>query len=802
MNDWDKLDAQYSGGKAAPTTANPWDALDAAYKKPQATMPEPKKVAKVEELPKRDATAGDRVQAGMAGVNRGFFADLAGLPVDTVASGLDLLKAGVGAAYTATTGKPAHDVLLPYDRSQIPLTSEWLAKKYNDVGIGGAINNPNPDDSVSRVLHSGGRAVGGSIVPIRSLPISAGRQALNAGAAAASGLSAGTAAEMTDDPYMIALAGMLPTAAGRTAAAGTRAAVRGGEAGRKAMAQRITDLKNGGIETPSVGLASGNKFFQGLENIASNTPGAVGMYDTAREGVIGGMKRKTTELADSISPVRGALESGLSIQNDIAGSFRDRFRNAQTRLYDKVDSHIPANTKVPVKNTADTLGLLTAGIDGAPNIGDRFVNGRISDINDALKLDTGLSLRQGSRAASNSLPGSPAIPGDAGRGPITVSRAIDPRAAVPGEGNRAGVPMNSQNTPRKQATDAPAPMRTINITIPAVPASPGVPARPSTTVSRTINPHASVAGEGAWKPADLPQLPYKAVAKLRTQVGNELESNSLVSDVPRSQWKQLYGSLSQDIGGAAANAGPQATQAWERANNYTKKGITRLEDLQTISGKATPEAAHTTLANSLNAGPTAFERVRNSVTVPTRQKFASTVVDDMGAATPGQQGASGTDWSPRTFLTNYNKMDPTARTAMFKRLPGGEAHAERLADIAKAADMVASSNKVWANPSGTAAATASRATFLALVPGTWYNPVAGAAVAGGLALNAATSKALLLNPKFVNWLAQAPKVKPENMQAHIQRLIINTRAAHDPEMEKNVATYLDSLKQSQDENED
>lgn len=704
MDEWDKLDAQYSGGKAAPAARDPWADLDASFSKPQAVLPATPAAKTVAELPKREVGAMDRVKAGVTGVNRGFWADLAGLPADTVVNVVDLGKAAIGASYTGLTGKPASNDLLPFDRTGIFGTSDYLAKKYGDMGMGVAINNPNPEDSASRVLHAGGRAVGASVVPVRSLPMSGGRQALNAAGAATSGIAAGTAAEMTDDPALISAAGMFPTVVARGAAAATRGAVRGGEQGRKQMEQRITDLKNGGIDEPSVGLATGSKFYQGIENIASNTPGAVGMYDKARAGVTGGMQRKTAELAGEISPTRGALESGLAVQNDIGGAFNDRFKASQAKLYGKVDSHIPQDTKVPVKTTADALTSLTAGIDGAQAIGKRFINGRIGDINDALKLDTGLAQRPGDR---------------------------------------------------------------------------------------------TYAGEGSWRPAALPQLPYKAVSKLRSQVGKELASNSLVADVPRSQWKQLYGSLSQDIGSAAATAGPKATQAWGRANKYTKDGIARLEDLQTLSDKATPEAAHTTLANSLNAGPSVYDRVRNSVTVPTRQKFASTVVDDMGAATPGQQGAAGTDWSPRTFLTNYNKMDPKARKALFQRMPGGEAHAEKLADIAKAADMVSSASKVWANPSGTAANTFSRNTFLALVPGAFLNAPAAGAVAGGLGLNAAASKALLLNPKFVTWLAQTPKVKPEQMQAHIQRLIVNTRAAHDPELEKNVATYLESIKQGE-----
>lgn len=64
--------------------------------------------------------------------------------------------------------------------------------------------------------------------------------------------------------------------------------------------------------------------------------------------------------------------------------------------------------------------------------------------------------------------------------------------------------------------------------------------------------------EGAKLPG---QLPYEAIKKLRTLVGNEIAENSLIADVPRSKWRALYGALSDDLGDAAAQAGPRATQA-------------------------------------------------------------------------------------------------------------------------------------------------------------------------------------------------------------------------------------------------
>jgi hypothetical protein len=66
--------------------------------------------------------------------------------VDTADNVLDLVKAGVGIAYNEgrklVTRKPsaAPAWTSPYDRSQVPGSSEWIAAKLNDVGLGTAIN--------------------------------------------------------------------------------------------------------------------------------------------------------------------------------------------------------------------------------------------------------------------------------------------------------------------------------------------------------------------------------------------------------------------------------------------------------------------------------------------------------------------------------------------------------------------------------------------------------------------------------------------------------------------------------------
>jgi hypothetical protein len=289
-------------------------------------------------------------------------------------------------------------------------------------------------------------------------------------------------------------------------------------------------------------------------------------------------------------------------------------------------------------------------------------------------------------------------------------------------------------------------------------------------------------------------VPFSAVKNVRTRIGQEAASNEIVGTPQQGEFKQLYGALSQDMKAGVALAdlvnGTKGTKALERANQYYANAMKRAEAMGNLANRGTPEGAYGAVAGSLGSGPTGYARVRNAVTTDTRQKIAATVIDDLGRASPGQQNAQGSEWSARTFVTNYNKIDPAARKALFQRLPGGEKYAADLETVAKAADMVNQGARAMANPSGTAAALANRATFVSLTAGAFFSPL----VAGGAAvtlLGANASARLLTNPKFVSWLAEAPKTKPGEMTIHAQRLLQAARASKDAQYIDDVEAYLD-----------
>ena len=718
---WEKY-----GAAPAPGEDGPW----AKYARP-TPVDSRQAVPSVQQLPKK-VSAADRVRADATGVNKGFFSDLIGLPVDTTANVLDLAKAGVGIAYNEArqlvTGRAtaAPEWSEPFDRSKVLGSSEWIAAKLNAGGLGAAINNPNPQDATSRILHTGGRFAGASVVPSSRLGMSGKTQLANAGMGAVSGLASGAVGEVA--PEWAGVAGMLPTTAVATAARGIKHAVRGDEAGRQKMAQRVQDLKDGGIDAPSVGLASGNRTVMGLENLLAQTPFSAGLYEKAGQANISGMREKTDALRDSISTEFGPVVAGGAVQSALKDGFRGRVNATSRALNDKVAENVGPGFYTFPQNALDTARSMSAVNPAAPATSAALRNGRIAGIAEDLARDV-----MGTPIPGNHLVNSP--------------------------------------TRYKRAD-----------------------------------------GEILDTP---PGIPFSTLKNLRTSIGEEAGSSAIIGTPEGAQFKRLYGAMSKDMRQAAAAADRQragvgvgplslpqlpASRALDRANKFYSRAATRAEDLNGIANRSTPEGAYDAVASSLNSGPTLYAKLRGAVEPATRQKLVATIIDDMGMAKPGQQGANGDVWSPRTFLTNYSKLYQNGGgEALFKRLPGGEKHAKDLASIAKTAEMLGDASKVWANPSGTAAAMTARGTAYTLTAGVFFKPLAAVATAGGLVGAHQLSQRLLLNPKFTHWLVQAESVKPAQVRGHAQRLIATANITRDEQFKRDAAEYLRLVEQSEQE---
>ncbi len=292
----------------------------------------------------------------------------------------------------------------------------------------------------------------------------------------------------------------------------------------------------------------------------------------------------------------------------------------------------------------------------------------------------------------------------------------------------------------------------------------------------------------AAQQAGLAGIPYEAVKRIRSQIGEELSDFSLSTDRPTAQLKRLYGSLSQDLEAAAQAQGPSAVAAVRRANNYFKASADRLETLERVVDKnGGPEKVFQAAMSGTKDGATTLRAVMRSLPEDGQKAVSAAVIKRMGLANSGAQNAAGDAFSPNTFLKNWSDLSPEARRTLFGRY--GTGFSEDMDKIARVADRIKTGSEVYRNPSGTVnrgAALAYPATIGGLVI---TGQIGGAAAAvGGGALANGLARAIT-NPKFVKWLARSTELPIGALPAQLN-VLKRMSAENDDESIADVAEAL------------
>lgn len=290
------------------------------------------------------------------------------------------------------------------------------------------------------------------------------------------------------------------------------------------------------------------------------------------------------------------------------------------------------------------------------------------------------------------------------------------------------------------------------------------------------------------------KLPYEAVKKLRTLVGDQLTDWNALSDVPRSKWKALYAALSQDLGTAADEAGPSAQQAWSRANHYTAAGMRRLDVVQSVLDRnGGPEAVFKAAMSGSKEGASTLRAVMQSLPEDGQKTLTATVLRRLGLARAGVQNELGDKFSTETFLTNWNLLSPQAKRTLFDRF--GVDFRQNMDQIAKVAANLREGSRVFVNPSGTAQAYTQIGTLTAFLS-TLFSGHVGAAlgIAGGVGGANLTAR-LMSNPRFVAWLAQATRQPNVTVPVLLNRLQMSAQANQDPDLQAAAALLREQQKQ-------
>ena len=174
-----------------------------------------------------------------------------------------------------------------------------------------------------------------------------------------------------------------------------------------------------------------------------------------------------------------------------------------------------------------------------------------------------------------------------------------------------------------------------------------------------------------------------------------------------------------------------------------------------------PEAVYQAATNGTKLGATKIGGVIGALAPDQQNLVRATVLDRMGRSIPSQQNAASNAFSADTFLTNWAKMSPKAKSALF----GSKGSTNTLRTSLDSLEDTASTIRAGTahkNPSGTAGAMGHGMGLWAFL-----SEAAGAAMghglapiatlAGGTVANMVLSRALV-NPRTARWLATTTKL--------------------------------------------
>lgn len=281
-------------------------------------------------------------------------------------------------------------------------------------------------------------------------------------------------------------------------------------------------------------------------------------------------------------------------------------------------------------------------------------------------------------------------------------------------------------------------------------------------------------------------IPLSGVRELRSRIGEKLGQFQMDSNFPRAELLRLYGALTDDIAKVVGNAGPEAKLAFDEANAYTKRLHDKIDLLQPIIDKATPERIFNAAMGGQKADTTILGTVMDALPQEARREFVAAFLNKMGRAVSSAQDVTGNVFSTETFLTNWDKLRGSPKELLFGNF--GQSFKNDMDKIAKATSIMRTGSQQYRNPSGSAQKLVAAGTIgggimaLLTAPATLI-PAAKAAGIANLSARAMT------NPKFVRLLAKQYDAPTSSIPAFISTLATQSERDNDPEL-KDIADEL------------
>lgn len=251
--------------------------------------------------------------------------------------------------------------------------------------------------------------------------------------------------------------------------------------------------------------------------------------------------------------------------------------------------------------------------------------------------------------------------------------------------------------------------------------------------------------------SDLKGMNFTQMQKMRSDIGR-IAFDQTTDPYLATRYKDLYKSITDDMAETAKSAGPDALAKWKEADAFNASlygpGSTK-EALKGVSKAPDGESAYKFLVGKVNEGGTRLSKARTEIEnvggAAQWDQLTGTYIQRIGV-TKAEDGAE--VFSPRKFITEWNKIAPEAKDAMFA---GTERAAyrsdlDRLARISDAR-LKASKTKGEVVDSGT------RLISAAMGVGSF-----GTTTAYNAAKKSYMDR-LLTNPEVVRWMTGIPQAQ-------------------------------------------
>lgn len=249
-------------------------------------------------------------------------------------------------------------------------------------------------------------------------------------------------------------------------------------------------------------------------------------------------------------------------------------------------------------------------------------------------------------------------------------------------------------------------------------------------------------------------LPYGVLKEIRTKLGGEIDWGPFSTNPANGDLKRLYTALTADMANGAANASPKAAAAVKAANASYAAAKQQAAVLKSILNKAGgPEKVFNALMSGTKEGSETLRLVLANVDQPSRQLLAASALQRMGHAVPSAQTTvAAAQFSADTFMTNWAKMEPTARDALFGSLPSN--YAQSINQLVAHVGALKAYTKVLPNSSNTAQAAIWGGAVGTALLSLWEGDFKTAAALAGSAVGNKILSAALTNPTTAKWFAK------------------------------------------------